>query len=233
MARVLAFRHVPFEGLGRIESALQSRGIEFDYADLYAANEPPRSPSEYGALIFMGGPMSVNDDLAYLRREEEYIRQAIAREVPVLGVCLGAQLIAHALGAAVRRNPVREIGWFDITLTPAGRGDPLFSDCGERESVFHWHGETFDLPPEAELLANSERCRNQAFRLGRSVYAFQYHLEVTPEMIAGWCLEDANCGDVRELEILPDPHANVARLRTLASTTFGNWCKFVRYNTGP
>jgi GMP synthase-like glutamine amidotransferase len=233
MPRVLAFRHVPFEGLGRIESALQSRGIEFDYADLYAANEPPRSPSEYDALIFMGGPMSVNDDLAYLRREEEYIRQAIAREVPVLGVCLGAQLIAHALGAAVRRNPVKEIGWFDITRTPAGGRDPLFSDCGERESVFHWHGETFDLPRGAELLASSERCRNQAFRMGQSVYALQYHLEVTPGMIAAWCLEDANCEDVRDLETPPDPHANVDRLKTLAGTTFGNWCDLVRYNTGP
>jgi GMP synthase-like glutamine amidotransferase len=175
--------------------------------------------------------MSVNDDLAYLRREEEYIRQAIARGVPVLGICLGAQLIAHALGAPVRRNPVKEIGWFDVTATPAGRSDPVFEGFGERECVFHWHGETFDLPPGAALLASSERCRNQAFRVGSAVYGMQFHLEVTPQMIAAWCLEDVNCGDVRELDAVPDPEANAGRLKTLSNNIFGRWCEFIRYNT--
>lgn len=233
MPRVLAFRHVPFEGLGRIEPELVYRGIEFDYADLYAAAAPRRTPADYDALIFMGGPMSVNDNLPYLRQEEEYIRQAISRGMPVLGVCLGSQLIARALGAQVRRNPAKEIGWFDLTLTPTGRADPLLAGFGDRERVFHWHGETFDMPPGAELLASSERCRNQAFRVGSTVYGMQFHLEVTPAMIAAWCLEDENCGDVRELDAPIDVEANAERMTGLARVTFGRWAEVVMYNTEP
>jgi GMP synthase-like glutamine amidotransferase len=230
MPRVLAFRHVPFEGLGRIEPELLSHGIEFDYADLYAS-EPPASPADYDGLIFLGGPMSVNDDLAFLRREEDYIRKAIDRGIPILGVCLGAQLVAHALGAQVRRNGVKEIGWYEVLLTPAGRDDPVFAAFRESETVFHWHGETFDLPPGAELLASSDRCRNQAFRIGKTLYGIQFHLEVTPAMIAAWCLEDENCGDVRELERPLDPAANSIKMAELARLTFGAWCKLVRYST--
>jgi GMP synthase (glutamine-hydrolysing) len=230
MPRVLAFRHVPFEGLGRIEPELLSHGIEFEYADLYAS-EPPASPAGYDGLIFLGGPMSVNDDLAFLRREEDYIRKAIDRGIPILGVCLGAQLTAHALGAQVRRNGVKEIGWYEVLLTPAGRDDPVFAAFRESETVFHWHGETFDLPPGAELLASSERCRNQAFRIGKTLYGMQFHLEVTPAMIAAWCLEDENCGDVRELERPLDPAANSIKMAELARLTFGAWCKLVRYST--
>jgi GMP synthase-like glutamine amidotransferase len=167
--------------------------------------------------------MSVNDDLPYLRREEEYIRQAIGRGVPVLGVCLGSQLIAHALGAEVRRNAVKEIGWYEVHVTDAGRSDPMFQEFRSPEPVFHWHGETFDLPQGAELLASSERCRNQAFRIGAAVCAMQFHLEITPAMIADWCLEDENCGDVRELKSTPDPFANAQRMEQLAGAAFGKW----------
>jgi GMP synthase-like glutamine amidotransferase len=228
MSRILAFRHVPFEGMGLIELALEAHQIHFDYADLYDHPSPPADPSEYDALIFMGGPMSVNDDLPYLRREEEYIRQAIGRGVPVLGVCLGSQLIAHALGAEVRRNAVKEIGWFEVELTEAGRNDPVFEAFRSIEPVFHWHGETFDLPPGAELLASSERCRNQAFRLGAAVYGMQFHLEITPAMIADWCVEDENCGDIRELGATPDPYAHAPRMEQLAAAAFGRWADIVR-----
>jgi GMP synthase-like glutamine amidotransferase len=227
MPRVLAFRHVPFEGLGWIEQALRAHGIDFDYADLYAQPAPPVEPADSDGLIFLGGPMSVNDDLPYLRSEEAYIRQAIDCGIPVLGVCLGSQLIARALGAQVRRNAVKEIGWFDICLTPSGRADPLFEMLAGSETVFHWHSETFELPPGAELLASSERCRNQAFRIGPTVYGLQFHLEVTPAMIAGWCREDENCGDVRELEAPLDPFANASRIEQLALAVFGRWCRNV------
>jgi GMP synthase-like glutamine amidotransferase len=225
------FRHVPFEGLGLIEPELRQRGIHFDYADLYASSPSSVEPSECDGLIFMGGPMSVNDALPYLRREEEYIRQAIDCGIPILGVCLGSQLIAHALGAAVRRNHTKEIGWFDISPTPAGKAEPLLQEFREPETVFHWHGETFDLPDGSELLASSERCRNQAFRLGTSVYGLQFHLEVTSAMIADWCVQDENCGDVRELEAPLDPHANAKRLSQLAAGLFGQWCDIVLNRT--
>jgi GMP synthase-like glutamine amidotransferase len=222
--RVLAFRHVPFEGLGRIEAVLAARGIGFDYADLYQAGTPLPPLDDYAGLIFMGGPMSVNDPLPYIEVETRAIAQAIARAQPVLGVCLGAQLIARALGARVYRNPVPEIGWFDVRRTTAADGDAVFESFRPAEAVFHWHGDTFDLPAGAEWLAYSDACRHQAFRYGSNVYAMQFHLEVTPEMIAGWCREDENCGDVRELDGPIDPEHNAARLATLAEQAFGRWC---------
>ena len=184
--RVLAFRHVPFEGIGLIGRILDERNVEVDYADLYRADAVLPDVAAYDGLIFLGGPMSVNDDLPYLTREMEWIRQAVARRQPILGICLGAQLIARAMGASVRSNPAKEIGWFDLRFTDAAARDPLFQGLS-RETVFHWHGETFELPPGAELLASSDLCRNQAFRLGDRVYALQFHLEVTPDMIADWC----------------------------------------------
>ncbi|HYW43228.1 MAG TPA: type 1 glutamine amidotransferase [Bryobacteraceae bacterium] len=222
--RVLAFRHVPFEGAGRIETVLASRGISLEYVDLCRPGAPPPDASTADALIFLGGPMSVNDPLPHLRREMDLIVEAAGRNQPVLGVCLGAQLIAKACGARVYRNPLKEIGWFDILLTEAGAADPLFAGVRETETVFHWHGETFDLPAGAAWLARSERCRHQAFRIGDSIYGLQFHLEVNPAMIADWCLQDENCGDVRELDAPLDPAPNQDRLEALSGLVFGRWC---------
>jgi GMP synthase-like glutamine amidotransferase len=222
-ARVLAFRHVPFEHLGRIAEPLAGRGVEVEYIDLYANSAQPEIGSAAG-LIFMGGPMSVNDDLSYVRQELEIIRQSVERRRPVLGVCLGSQLIARALGGRVYKNPVKEIGWFPVCFHESARSDLLFAGLEAPELIFHWHGETFDLPPGAQLLASSEACRNQAFRCGDNVYGLQFHLEVTPEMIADWCAQDANCGDVHELDAPIDPHANAARLAELSGLVFGRWC---------
>lgn len=225
--RVLAFRHVPFEHLGQIQPALESRGIGFAYADLYRDSAPLPDPADYAGLIFMGGPMSVNDGLPYLEREMAWIAAAVGRGQPVLGVCLGAQLIAKALGGRVYRNPVKEVGWFDIEFTPTAARDPLFACTRPLETVFHWHGETFELPPGAAHLAHSAACRNQAFRAGRNVYGLQFHLEVTPAMIADWCRQDANCGDVRELAQPIDPHQNAVRLEELSHSVFGAWCEML------
>lgn len=226
--RVLAFRHVPFEGLGLIEPVLAARQIVVDYADLYRADAVLPELARYDALIFLGGPMSVNDDLPYLGLEMGCIRQAVAAGQPILGICLGAQLIAKALGAAVRRNPAKEIGWYALHFTEAAGTDRLFQGLS-LETVFHWHGETFDLPPGAELLAWSERCRHQAYRLGDRVYGLQFHLEVTPGMIGDWCAQDENCGDVRELESAIDPSWNAPRLAELSARVFGNWCETVQF----
>jgi GMP synthase (glutamine-hydrolysing) len=226
--RVLVFRHVPFEDIGLIGEALDRAGMTADYADLYEGVEPPRPPMEYGGLIFMGGPMSANDPLPYLAREMRFIAQAVSYGKPVLGICLGAQLVARSLGARVYRNAVKEIGWYDVSLTPEAAEDPLFREIPGPETVFHWHGETFDLPHGASLLASSAGCRNQAFRVGRRIWGLQFHLEVTPTMIEDWCRQDANCGDVRELEQPIDAGANSGRLAELAGTVFDRWCGVVQ-----
>lgn len=214
---VFAFRHVPFEDLGLIRPPLEERGISIEYADLYRPGAPLPDVTRAAGLIFMGGPMSANDDLPYLRQELQLIAQAVERSQPLLGVCLGAQLIAKAVGAKVYRNAVKEIGWFDVHLTKPAARDALFAGVGPAETVFHWHGETFDLPPGAEWLASSKACRNQAFRIGANVYGLQFHLEVTPAMIEDWCAQSANCADV-------DPRRNAARLADLSSLVFGRWC---------
>lgn len=170
-------QHVPFEGLGSMEPWLRGRGAELSYTRFFESAALPEVDG-LDLLIIMGGPMSANDEAAlpWLVAEKQFIRQAVAAGVAVLGVCLGAQLIASALGEKVYKNTRREIGWFDIEAVP-GEGfqfPPVLK-------VFHWHGETFDLPKGALQLARSDACENQAFQLGSSVIGLQFHLETTPQ----------------------------------------------------
>jgi GMP synthase (glutamine-hydrolysing) len=227
VVRVLAFRHVPFEGLGLIEPALESRGISFDYCDLYLPGAIMPNPAGYDGLIFMGGPMSVNDELPFILEEMRLIERAAAAGTPVLGVCLGSQMIARALGGRVYRNAEKEIGWFDIQLTEAGRRDPVLSGLLPVENVFHWHSDTFELPAGAEWLAYSERTPRQAYRIERAVYGLQFHLEVTPAMIVNWSEEDKNCGGVGDSGAPLDPWLNYARSREAAQSVFGRWCELL------
>jgi GMP synthase (glutamine-hydrolysing) len=224
---VLAFRHVLHEHLGLIAGSLARRGLEHVYVDLAREPDARVSIRDAAGIVFMGGPMSVNGDLGYLRQELRFAAQAIAYGKPVLGVCLGAQLIAKALGAEVYASPVKEIGWFPLRFTEAAASDPLFHGVGPEENVFQWHGETFDLPAGAQLLATSEACRNQAFRTRNAVYGIQFHLEVTPEMIAEWCEEDTRCGASRELDAPVNPHAHARRQGEIAAAVFDRWCGLV------
>jgi GMP synthase-like glutamine amidotransferase len=221
--RILVFRHVPFEDIGLIRTALESLSVQIDYADLYRNLSSCPDPASYHALIFMGGPMSVNDDLPYIRRELAIIAQAAARRQPVLGICLGAQLIAKAMGARVYPNVAKEVGWYPVRFTQAAAHDPLLCQIESPQELFHWHGETFDLPAGAVLLASSALCRNQAFQIGNVLYGFQFHLEVTPEMIADWCTQDENCGDVRELTAPLDSQKNKENLSRLSQRVFSRW----------
>ena len=189
---VLVLRHEPFEHLGHFAEVLEENRVGYRYHEL---GEPlPRE--QYSGLIIMGGPMSANDGLAGLRDELELIERALRDEVPMLGICLGSQLIAKALGARVYRNTDLEIGWEPVWWTDAAKDDALFGGMASPEMFFHWHGETFDLPEGAEWLAYSEKCRHQAYRYGTKVYGIQFHPEITAEMIADWCLQPVNCGDV-------------------------------------
>lgn len=226
-ARVVVLRHVPFEGLGRIAESLRARSIPFGYTEAYGEDIvlPPLAGA--AGLIVMGGPMSVNDNRACIRQEMGYVAEAVSRGLPVLGVCLGAQFIARSLGARVYKNAVKEIGWAPIYWTEAARRDRLFSGLERPETVLHWHGETFDLPKGADLLAWSDNCRHQAFRVGDRVYGLQFHLEATPEMVSDWSEQEANCADVRDLSTPIDPDHNAARLAELSAMVFGRWCDLV------
>jgi GMP synthase-like glutamine amidotransferase len=178
--RAHTLQHVPFEGLGSIEKWLRAGGYEITKTPFFQTTSLP-APDEIDFLIIMGGPMSVNDEgeHPWLVDEKRFIRRCIEAGKSVLGICLGAQLIASALGARVYRNPAKEIGWFPVQAIPSIDG-AVFRFPSTLE-VFHWHGETFDLPTGAIPLARSEGCENQAFQLGQSVVGLQFHLETTPE----------------------------------------------------
>jgi GMP synthase-like glutamine amidotransferase len=177
--KVQVLQHVPFEGLGSIQQWLDARGAVTQWTRFYEAHRLP-DMADVDLIIALGGPMSVNDEstLPWLVEEKRLIAKAIKAGKPVLGICLGAQLIANALGARIYPNPQKEIGWFDIESTSERSA---FFRFPEKSTVFHWHGETFDLPPGAVQLARSAACVNQAFQIGERVIGLQFHLETTPE----------------------------------------------------
>lgn len=177
--RAHILQHVPFEDSGCIADWLARRGAAVGHTRFF---EDPQLPGLGGLdlVIAMGGPMSVNDEAAlhWLSPEKAFLREAMRRGVPVLGICLGAQLIASTLGARVYPNRQKEIGWFELEGIPGDPGDFRFPD---RFTALHWHGETFDLPPGARRLAGSVACRNQAFQCGDRVIGLQFHLEATAD----------------------------------------------------
>lgn len=187
------FQHVPFEGLGSIQDWLDAKGARVSCTRFFESSELPALDG-IDLLIVMGGPMSVNDEAQYpwLAAEKRFVREAIAAGKAVFGVCLGAQLIASALGARVYPNAEKEIGWFPVHAVPeseqAMAAGFRFPPSIE---VLHWHGETFDLPPGATHLARSEACEHQAFSIGRHVVGLQFHLEATLDSVRAMIANDA------------------------------------------
>ena len=189
MLPVAIFRHAPVEGPGYFAIFLEQHGIPWRLIAIDAGETVPPAVDGFSGLCFMGGPMSVNDPLPWIESVCALIRGAVARDVPVIGHCLGGQLMSKALGGEVTRNPVREIGWG----TAGGEDNAiarhwLGSFAGNPGTVFHWHGETFSIPPGATRLLASTHCANQMFAIGPHL-AMQCHVEMTPEMIAAWCAQ--------------------------------------------
>ena len=174
------FQHVPFEGLGSVKQWAASRNHHTSATRFYEGERPP-DLSGIDRLIILGGPMGVDDEKKYpwLIEERSFIRNAINHGLSVIGICLGAQLIASALGARVSQCKHTEIGWFPVTLTPPATTITLFEGFTERITAFHWHGDTFELPAGAVHLAESGACKNQAFLYGDRVLGLQFHIEST------------------------------------------------------
>ena len=188
--KILALQHTACEGMSYLEKALEKRDIEYDYVLLNAGADIPDDTSGYSAVVILGGPMNVYEEKEYpfLKDEDLFIKKALREGKPMLGICLGGQLIAKAAGAKVLTGHRKELGWYDLTLTKAGIADPLFNGFPHGFKVFQWHGDTFQIPEGATKLASSEIFPNQAFRLG-SAYALQFHIEVAEETIKDWMEE--------------------------------------------
>jgi GMP synthase-like glutamine amidotransferase len=179
--RIHSLQHVAFEDIGSMTRDFQRRGYSLSSTHWYLGDDAPNLDS-FDALIVMGGPMGIYDEAIYpwLAQEKQLIKAAIAANKIVLGICLGAQLIADALGAKVTRNHHKEIGWLPLYAHQSAIQHPLAQLLATPTAVFHWHGDTFALPPQATALAYSEACAQQAFCYGDKVYGFQFHLETTP-----------------------------------------------------
>jgi len=188
MEEVLVFQHDPFEDLGFFAEVLDRERATYRTIRLFHGEMPAEDWKHVAALIVLGGPMAVEDEekFPFLRWEKRIIRAAIDESVPILGVCVGAQLIAATLGARIYRGSVKEIGWNPISITPHGQVDSLLGYLPESATVFQWHGDGFDLPAGAVCLASSPHYEIQAFRLGKIIYGLQFHLEATARMIERW-----------------------------------------------
>lgn len=202
MRKILVCQHVPHEILGTLNPHLKKAGFRIRYVNF--GHHPDAAPTleGYYGLIILGGPMNVEETKKhpFLKHEIKLIQEALYKNIPVLGICLGAQLIAKTLGAAVGPNPIKEIGWFDVSLTAAGKKDLVLKHCGEKQKIFQWHGDAFEIPKDAHHLARSATCKNQAFRFGDKVYAFQFHLEVDAPMIHRWLNVSPNKEDLADLK---------------------------------
>ncbi|WP_199027115.1 glutamine amidotransferase [Ralstonia sp. ASV6] len=192
MKTALALRHVPFEHLGIMQPLLEARGYTVRYADMGVQSVPADEMASADLLIVLGGPIGAYDDKTYpfVRGEAEAIARRLAARRPLLGICLGAQLMARALGAAVKPMGVKEIGFAPVTLTADGLNSPL-APLADGTPVLHWHGDRYDLPPGARRLASTVTCAEQAFAIGDHALGLQFHLEANLDELEAWLIGHA------------------------------------------
>lgn len=228
MKPVAIFRHLPIEGPGYFATFLDNNHIPWRLIKIDAGETPPSQIDEFSGLVFMGGPMSVNDDLPWINNSLSLIRQAVATDLPVLGHCLGGQLMAKALGGKVYVNPVKEMGWGEVNVADNAVARAWFDDLTTFQS-FHWHGETFSLPQGATCILSSPYCDNQAFALGIHL-GMQCHVEMTERLVRDWCsvaaeelayLDGPAVQSIDEIEA--DLTNRVAGLNAVAERLYNKW----------
>ena len=229
MAKIYVLQHHPVENLGTIADALEAAALAWQYVRVNEGQPVPRDMKGAGGLIVMGGPMGVYQTERYpwLRDEMALINDSIKRNLPVLGICLGAQILAAALGAKVERNANgKEIGWYPITLEAAAKEDRLCRDLPGTLTPFHWHGDIFELPEGAVSLASSEKTPCQAFRYGDKAYGFQFHFEVTRDAVAAMAQAFAKDLDREKIaagEMIARAAQFTPTLEKIADTVFSRW----------
>ena len=231
---IAIFRHTATEGPGTIADFLDERGISYQLIRIDQGEAVPVTASAYSGLVFMGGPMSVNDNLPWIAHVLALIRDAVQQDIPVLGHCLGGQLMAKALGGVVTRNPVKEIGWGRVTVSDNAQARAWFGELSTFYS-FHWHGETFSLPQGASHILSSAHCVNQAFVLGKHL-AMQCHVEMTDAMIKKWCeiggdeiAASASSPAVQSTQAMQAQMENkLPQLRKVAHQLYQHWVEGVK-----
>ncbi|MFA5372375.1 MAG: type 1 glutamine amidotransferase [Sideroxydans sp.] len=238
MKPIAIFRHIAVEGPGYLAQFLDRYAIPWQLVRIDANEAVPPTAEAFSGLVFMGGPMSVNDDLPWISHELSLIREAYAKDIPLLGHCLGGQLISKALGAVVSKNPVKEIGWGEVAVSDNATARTWFGDIG-RFDTFHWHGETFSLPPGAVPLLGSTHCANQAWAIDKHL-ALQCHVEMNEQMIRDWCEIGAqeieavrNSVAVQSAETMQaQMHEKLPPLHRMAERLYQHWLQGISRETG-
>ncbi|OPY64575.1 MAG: GMP synthase (glutamine-hydrolyzing) [Syntrophorhabdus sp. PtaU1.Bin050] len=199
--KVLVVKHVSNEGPGLIRTFFEGQGWPVELVDMSSGGRLPDSLEGIGAVIMLGGPMNAYEEDMYpfLQSEDRFIGDLIRQEIPFMGICLGAQLLAKACRANVFRANSEEIGWHEVKLTKEGARDILFHSLPHRLKVFQWHEDTFEIPEGGVLLAQAQSCTNQAFRVGRNAYGLQFHIEVTPDMVSSWMESEKKKVDAKKI----------------------------------
>ena len=226
-------KHIDIEGPGTFGDFLKRKDIPFKIIDLGAKEKLPKLTKDVAAIVVLGGPMNVyeEDKYSFLKDEDRFIKDIIAKKIPFMGICLGSQLLSKAAGSTVTKSPVKEVGFFDVELTKDGKVDPLFKGLENKINIYHWHGDMFNIPSGGKLLATANGCPHQAFKVGPYAYGLQFHVEITDVSINEWATEYIK--DHAELKtkmekMMMDYYAKRKEFNSTAEQIYTNFLKIIK-----
>ncbi len=231
---ILIAKHIDIEGPGTFGDFLKERKLPFTIVELGSSEKLPRDLKEIQAVVVLGGPMNVyeEDKYPFLKEENRFIQNVVQEEIPYLGICLGSQLLAKACGAPVVKSPVKEVGWYKIRLTPDGKKDLFLKGFDPKIDIYHWHEDMFQIPSNGVLLATSDGCPHQTFRVGKNAYGIQFHIEVTDKSIKEWsdeyCQKDLPGRQEQRAAMLEGYAKNKEAFRKQAFQIYNNFLELIR-----